>query len=102
MSIERFYTTTFTVTRQTWVDDKSTLGAVGTFLGHIQQATSDVLNQYEGLRLTKGWIVWCKPDTDVTEGDRLSVGDNTYDVRFVENRNVGSEGHLQLVLELNG
>lgn len=99
MSIKRFYTTTFTVTRQTWTGDSSALVSQGTFKGHIQQAGADIMQQYEGLRLTKAWIIWCAADTDVEEGDRITQGSDTYDVRFIENRNVGSNGHLHLICE---
>lgn len=100
-SISRFFTTTFTITRQVWSGDSSALVSQGTFKGHIQQTGADVLQLYQGLRLAKAWSVWCASDTDVQEGDRITEGSNSYNVRFVENRNVGSDGHLQLILEEN-
>lgn len=99
MSIENFYTTEFTVKRQTFSGGKSSLVTQGTFKGHLQQAGPDIMQQYQGLRHSKAWTIWCKPSTDVQEGDRLTAGGVNYDVRFVENRNVGNEGHLQLVAE---
>lgn len=98
-SIERFFDTTIAVTRQTWVGDSSSLQTQTSFSGHIQQATADTLQQYQGLRLSKAWKIWCPADTDVNEADRLTVGSDTYDVRFVENRNTGTDGHLLLICE---
>lgn len=102
MSIGRFYTTEFTVTRQVWSGDSSALISQGTFKGHLQQATPDIYQQYEGLRNTKAWKVWCAVGTDVEEGDRLTVGSDKYDVRFIENRNTGNQAHLLLIIEKNG
>lgn len=99
MSIKRFFTTSFTVTRQTWTGDSSALVSQGTFDGHIQQASADIMQQYEGLRLTKAWIIWCAPTVDVEEGDRITQGSDTYDVRFIENRNMGANAHLHLICE---
>lgn len=101
MAIEKFFTTEFTVTRQTWTNDISALTDVDTFKGHIQQIGASVLQQYESLRLTKAWIIWCSVDTDIQEGDRITQGDDTYDVRFIENRNVGNEAHLHVIVEKN-
>lgn len=97
--ISKFFTTSISVSRQEWTGNTSALATKGTFKGHIQQATPDVMQQYQGLRHTKAWIVWCAADTDVQEGDRLTADNVDYDVRFVEDRNVGNEGHLQIVAE---
>lgn len=96
--IEKFYTTTFTVKRQEYTNNKSSLVTKETFQGHLQQAGADIMQQHQGLRQSKTWSIWCPADTDVQEGDRLSA-DKEYDVRFVENRNVGEQGHLQLITE---
>jgi len=99
MSISKFYTTTFTVKRLVFLDSASNLQEQGSFSGHIQQATDDNLMEYAGLRLTKAFVIWCEPGEDVQEGDKLEEGSNKYDVRFAINRNVGSNGHLQLLVE---
>lgn len=99
MPISSFYTTTFTVKRQTWANNKSTLATKDTFKGHLQQASAEVMQQYEGLRHTKAWEIWCAPDTDVEEGDRIEVGADTYDARFIQDRDIGSDGHLHIIVE---
>lgn len=98
-SINRFFATTFTVLRQTWSGDSSSLVSQGTFLGYIQQATSDNLQEFQGLRFGKTFKIWCLPDTDVEEGDRITQGNNTYDVRFVIDRNFGGNPHLEIFVE---
>lgn len=99
MSIERFYTTTFTLERQTWSGDSSALVTQGTFLGHIQQGTADTVQEYQGLSISKAFIIWCPPDTDIKEGDRIEQGSDTYDVRFAVNRNIGGNGHIKVIVE---
>lgn len=97
--ISDFYTTTISVFRQTFVNNKSSLALQGTFNGHIQQGTESRLQEYLGFRFTKAFTVWCASDTDVKKGDRLTEGDNAYDVRFTEDRDVGSNGHLVVIAE---
>lgn len=102
MQIERFYTTTFTVKRQVWTSGKSVLETQGTFLGHIQQSvigSDDNLQEYLGQAFSKAFTVWCPPDTDVKAGDRLIEGVNSYDVRFTKDRNIGGNGHLEIIIE---
>ncbi|MHA1853384.1 MAG: hypothetical protein ACTSUF_07715 [Candidatus Heimdallarchaeaceae archaeon] len=97
--IERFYTTAFIVKRQVWSGDSSALVNQSTFSGHIQQGVPDDYQQYEGLRFSKAFTIWCGPATDIKEGDRIEQGSTTYDVRFSKNRNVGNEGHLEVIVE---
>lgn len=103
MSIERFYTDTFTIKRMTWSGDSSaSLVVQGTFNGHIQQGTQDRFQEHLGLEFTKAFSIWCAPSTDIQEGDRIEKGSDEYDVRFVENRNVGNQAHLQAIVEKHG
>ena len=97
--ISRFYTTTFTTKRQEWSNDSSTLDSQGTFLGHIQQGIPKSYQEQTEFRFTKAYTIWCPADTDVQEGDRLEEGSNTYDVRFVIDRNIGNNGHLEVIVE---
>ena len=97
--IDRFYTKTFTVFRQTFVSNKSSLVSQGSFKGHIQQGTEDRLQEHLGLRFTKAFTIWCASGTDVKKGDRLTEGENEYDVRFTEDRDVGDNGHLVVIAE---
>jgi len=98
-SISRFFTTTFTVQRQTWSNDSSALVSQDSFDGHIQQGTPENYQENIGFRFSKAFTIWCPSDTDIQEADRLSDGTNYYDVRFVVNRNVGANVHLQLIVE---
>ena len=97
--IENFYTTSITVFRQAFVNNKSSLSQQGTFKGHIQQGTEDRLQEHLGFRFTKAFTIWCPPDTDVKKGDRLVQGENNYDVRFTEDRDVGENGHKVVIAE---
>jgi len=97
--ISRFYNTTFTVQRQTWSGDSSALVSQSSFVGHIQQGTPENLQEHVGLRFSKAYTIWCPAATNVQEGDRLSEGGNTYDVRFLINRNIGVNGHLEVIVE---
>jgi len=98
-SIEKFYTTQFTIKRMEWLDSSSDYASQGTFYGHIQQATDENLREYAGLRLTKAFVIWCDTSVNVLEEDSLEEGSNKYDVRFKIERNVGSNAHYHLLVE---
>lgn len=97
--IQKWYTTTFTVKRQVWSNESSSNTTQGTFLGHIQQMSDENLQQYLGLRFAKAHKIYCAPTTNIQEGDRIENGAIKYDVRFVIDRNIGSEGHLEVIVE---
>ena len=99
MNIERFFTTTFAVFRQTWSGDSSALVSQTSIIGHIQQGTPEVFQQDLGFRFSKAHTIWCAANANIREGDRLTEGSNSYDVRFVINRNIGFNGHLQVIVE---
>jgi len=101
-SIEKFFTKIFTVKRQEWSGDSSSNISQGTFNGHIQQGVAKAYQEDLGFRFTKAYTIWCPSDTDVQEGDRLEDGSDTYDVRFLINRGIGDNGHLELIVEKNG
>jgi len=96
--ISDFFTTTFTVTRMIWSGDSSAEASQGTFSGHIQQAEPE-LAQSLGYAFTRTFKVWCAVDTDVEDGDTLTVGNNTYSVRANKVLQVGENQHLQLIIE---
>ena len=101
MSIERFYTTTFTVTRMAWTGESSAETSAGTFSGHIQQARPEFAEQIaEAWGKTFG--VWCAKGTDVDPGDTLTIttGDyaGTYNVKNVQTNAVGANQHLELTV----
>lgn len=100
MSIERFFTTQFTLQRMTWTGDSSAELAAGTsFYGHIQQ-TDNVLAESLGLRFTEAFTVWCPLTTSVQRDDRITDNlSRTYIVKFVQEYRVGNNTHLELVVE---
>jgi hypothetical protein len=100
--IAKWYTTTFTVKRQTWSGDSSAIVTQGTFAGHIQQGTPENMQESLGFRFTKAYVILCPTATDIQEGDRIEEGGRTYDARFVVDRNIGANGHLEVIVEKNG
>jgi len=97
--IQKWYTTTFTVKRQTWSGESSSNVSQGTFNGHIQQMSDENLQQFLGLRFGKAFKIYCAPATDIKEGDRIENGSINYDVKFILDRNIGTEGHLEVIVE---
>jgi len=101
--ISRNYTTTFTIQRNVWTTadgySSSALGTIGTFKGHIQQASPEMVENL-GLNFTVPYIAWCDPSTSVKLGDTLVVGTNRYDVRLIQDNSfIGANKHLELILE---
>ena len=98
-SIERFYTTTFAVTRMQWADESSGEVTVGNFVGHIQQARPEFASAV-GEAWGKTFVVWCAKGTDVEPGDTLTIatGDyaGTYSVKNSQVNAVGNNQHLEL------
>ena len=101
MSIERFYTTTFTNTRMEWSNESSAEVSVGTFKGHIQQSVPEFAESI-GEAWGKTFIVWCAKGTDIETGDSLSIasGDyaGTYSVKNSQINAVGNNQHLELTV----
>jgi hypothetical protein len=103
--IEKFFTTTFEVNRAVWKTDESLnqyseLSTVGTFLGHLQQASA-FLAENLGLNMTKTFTIWCPVDTDVLEGDSIETYEAIYTVRAIQKNNTGVNTHLEIVVELD-
>jgi hypothetical protein len=101
MTIERFYTTSITNTRMTWSGDSSAEVSVGSFWGHVQQAQPEMA-QYVGEALGKVFTIWCDEDTDIAEGDTLTIasGDyaGTYSVKALQVNATGNNKHFELVV----
>ena len=101
MSIERFYTTTIVNTRMDWSNESSAEVSVGSFLGHIQQATPDMI-EHIAEAWGKVFMVWCAKGTDVETGDTLTIasGDyaGTYSVKNIQINAVGDNEHLELTV----
>jgi len=103
--ISDFFTTSFTVKRPTWKTDGqdneyTEKEEAGAFLGHLQQAQAELV-QNLGLSFTKAYSVWCAFGTDVKEGDTIVAGDVSYSVRAKRDHMVGSNEHVELVVELD-
>lgn len=99
--ISRFFTSTITQSRHGYVDDKSTLASIGTFQGHIQQASQDITQNFDdALNITH--VVWCAKEEDVKISDVLVSEGRTYTVRRVNTNEVTSTGinqHLEILVE---
>lgn len=99
-TISRFYTTTFTVYRQVYVGNKSSLSSIGTFDGHIQQASPEIA-EFIGISFSKAFTVWCDESEDVQESDVIEDGATQYIVRAKQNNvAAGDNKHLQLIVQL--
>lgn len=101
MSIERFYTTTCVVTRMTWANESSAEASVGTFLGHIQQATPEYV-QHIAEAWGQTFIIWADKDADVEDGDSIEIesGDyaGTYNVKNIQLNATGNNKHKEIVV----
>lgn len=103
--IEKFFTTTFEVNRAEWKTDESSnqyseLVTIGTFLGHLQQASAQLAENL-GLNMTKTFTIWCPVDTHVIEGDSIETYEAIYTVRAIQKNNTGVNQHLEIVVELD-
>jgi hypothetical protein len=101
MTIERFYTTSIANKRMSWSLESSAEVTVGTFLGHIQQLSPEIV-QNIGEAWGKTFSVWCSKSTDVEVGDTLTIstGDYTgnYSVKNLQLNATGSNQHLELTV----
>lgn len=99
--ISKFFTTPITTKRMVWTGNSAEDTALGSFSGHVQQASPEFTQQI-GEAFGKTFSVWCAVDTDVKEGDTLTIatGDyaGTYNVRNVQKNATGSNEHLELVV----
>jgi len=98
MSIERFYTTTFTREEFEYTDNKSVLVEATGFVGHIQQAQPDVIQFYEG-KFALTHIIWCAVDTVIVEGDVVTTDGVDYTVKSIQKNSVGFNQHLEVYVE---
>ena len=98
MSIERFYTTTFTRTVLSYTTNKGTYVAGTGFIGHIQQAQPDVIQFYEG-KFALTHIIWCAVDTVIVEGDVVTTDGVDYTVKSIQKNSVGFNQHLEVYVE---
>lgn len=104
MTIERLFTEAVSLSRMTWGDDSSAEIAGTSFLAHVQQARPEFAQQI-GTAWGKTFVFWCPPETDVIEGDSLSVASGsyagTYSVKNVMKNAQGGNAHLEIVAILD-
>lgn len=104
--INKFFDKTFTILRKEWTTDddgyqSSVDDEVGTFKGHLQQATPQLAVNMR-MNFTTTFSVWCPPNTDVRLGDTIVYDGIYYTVREKQNNGfVGKNKHLELVVELS-
>ena len=101
MGIERYFTTTFNLTRQKWVGDSASELSKGSFLGHMQQADQEKLTELD-IDLALAFTVWCDDSTNIQEGDVIDDGTYTYTVKAVMRNNfVGKNKHKEVLVDRN-
>ena len=98
-----WFDTTFSVYRQVWSIDEddnqvSAEQLAGTFSGHLQQASRDMVLDF-GLNFQTAYSVWCAINTDVKKGDVLKSGENNYTVKAIQVNDIGDNAHLELLVE---
>ena len=98
MPISDFYTTTFSVKRMIWTNESSSEIVQGTFLGQLQQAETELAEQFR-MDFTRSFKVWCALDTDIEDGDTLTVGSDTYSVKAHKVYQTGNFQHKLLIIE---
>ena len=100
--ISNRFTTLISVSRSVWALGKATKSPVGTFWGHIQQATREdaqIIGQAYGLT----HLIWCPANTNVRKGDALQIATGpyagTYNVSAISNQTAvtSHNQHLELV-----
>jgi len=97
--ISRFFTTTFTITRMVWSGDSSTRSSQGTFLGHVQHAGDEEMQNELDIAFAKKYRIWCPVDTDVFRDDKLTADGFQYIVKFIKENKIGNQQHLELICE---
>lgn len=99
-TIERFFTTSFTIKRMTWSGDSSAeVTQTGTKSGHLQQAEPRLIEQLRQ-DFTLSHILWCDDSVDIQKGDTVVIGSDTYSVRAVQsNDHAGQNKHKEVYLQ---
>jgi hypothetical protein len=101
--IDKYFTQNITVKRLGWSTDEDGYdysGEItsGTFKGHLQQASPELINNLGDI-FTVSHIVWCPVGTDVKRGDTLEIGDRSFGVSGIqENTYVGNNRHLEVLI----
>ncbi len=84
-----------------WTGNSSTDTALGSFNGHVQQASAEFALQMQSA-FGSVFTIWCPKGTDVKTGDTVTIatGDyaGTYNVRAIQKNATGANQHLELVV----
>jgi head-tail adaptor len=97
--IKRYYKTTFTIYRQNWANESSSLQYVVGFKGHLQQASDEEIANLASI-YTLTHKIWCGATIDVQAGDRLTDGTYSYTVKSVNKKDfAGRNKHLEIMAE---
>lgn len=100
-TIKRLFTESIAVTRMVWTGNSSSQSSIGSFNGHIQQASPE-LAETLGETWSQVFSIWCDLGTDVEEGDKLVVAfgnyADTYYVQQIQKNATGINAHLELVV----
>ena len=101
--LDQHFTTEFTVRRSVWTEDEddnkySEEQVIGTFLGHIQQAQADLV-QNMGLSLTRPYKILASLNTDIVSGDTVESNDGMYSIKAIKKVELGLNPHLVLVVQ---
>jgi len=82
MGLETFYTKTAIIKRQTYTGDKSALTTVATVKGHLRPL-DEVQSSANGFQFGQGHAFQVPTNTDIKEGDELTIDGETYTVKGV-------------------
>lgn len=98
--IARFFTTSVSVSRLSWVDDSGTESVASTITAHVQQASAEVAQQL-GNAFGEVFTLWTSTASDVIPGDTLTVAtgahSGTYTVKAVMDNLNGTDSHKEVV-----
>lgn len=96
--ISRNFTTEFSNSRMVWYGESAEMDDSLGFKGHLQQVSGEVAESL-GISYTKAFQIWCPINTDVVEGDELTSGSDTYNVKAIKTLNLGRNPHKQVFVE---
>lgn len=99
--ISSHFNKTATIQRMEWVGDEASLQAAGEINGHLQQLSPELATQL-GLIQSQSYQFWCAIDSDIAEGDTLTIDSQNYSVRTIKRNDYGNNQHLELILQKDG
>lgn len=97
--IKSYFKTSFTIYRQNWANESSSLQYVAGFKGHLQQASDEEIVNLADI-YTLSHKIWCDESVDIQNGDRITDGTYSYTVRSVNRKDfAGRNKHLEVIVE---